>query len=174
MVQSFPLPQKYIDLYLSKMDHKITLEQRQLSRIQSSNLENILSLIRGVIDWHCKPQSSFKQKNVPKQLTESRSMTKISNHTQQRAASKSQHRITNVNNSVLSQSCLGREPNSSVDRKAQLSTSPYTQHDLIEQQRRQLKSKYQKYQPVTKSTSLRLDSPSQKESRGIMHRFKKQ
>ena len=64
ILQKFPLPKPFVDTYLRKMQHKMEVEKRTLSRIPAaSSLEKALKLVTAAIDWHCKPMSSFKITN---------------------------------------------------------------------------------------------------------------
>jgi hypothetical protein len=58
ILQRFPLPKNLVDQYLLKMQHKISIESRCLSRISSTSFELTQNLVVACIDWHCKPTIS--------------------------------------------------------------------------------------------------------------------
>ena len=61
ILQRFPLPKPLVDNYLRKMQHKMHVEARTISRgATSSNMEKILNFIHAALDWHCSPMSNFK------------------------------------------------------------------------------------------------------------------
>jgi len=45
IVDLFPLPQASVDTYLRKMQHKMNVEQRTLSRLPSQSLEKALNVV---------------------------------------------------------------------------------------------------------------------------------
>ena len=55
ILQKFPLPRTFVDNYLLRMQHKMQVESRCLSRVTSQSFELAQSLVTASIDWHCKP-----------------------------------------------------------------------------------------------------------------------
>ena len=60
LVTKLPLPPVFVEQYLKKMQHKIALNERVLTRNHSASLDKLLSLVRAVLDWHLTTQSSFE------------------------------------------------------------------------------------------------------------------
>ena len=60
LVTRLPLPPVFVEQYLKKMQHKIALNERVLTRNHSASLDKLLSLVRAVLDWHLNTQSSFE------------------------------------------------------------------------------------------------------------------
>lgn len=65
ILSRFPVQKSFVDTYFRKMQHKIDIEARTLSRVQSQSLEKALSLVQAALDWHCKNKSSFKLSGNP-------------------------------------------------------------------------------------------------------------
>ena len=55
-----PLPPVFVEQYLKKMQHKVSLNERVLSRNHSASLDKIMGLVRAILDWHLNTQSSFE------------------------------------------------------------------------------------------------------------------
>jgi hypothetical protein len=60
LAKKLPLSQLYIDHYLKPLQHKIFVNERILNKNLSQSLDNVLSLVKAVVEYHFDTQSSFK------------------------------------------------------------------------------------------------------------------